>query len=502
MKKVLFLSTTALLGNVLVQAADRPNIVYVFPDQLRNHALEFWNDDDFSKYVRFKADPVHTPVLARFARESVVLSSAHSNCPLSSPHRGMMLTGMYPDGSGVPLNCNATRPISNLRQDAVAISDVFSAQGYDCAYIGKLHVDYPTRNNPQQPGTYVSDRNPEWDAYTPKERRHGFNFWYSYGTFDEHKRPHYWDTEGNRHEIREWSPKHEADVAIDYLKNKRDKSKPFFMVVSMNPPHSPYYSLDDVEEQDYNLYKDIPLNELLIRPNVKASLAKKQKSAPYYFASVTGVDREFGRILEALKEQGLDENTIVVFTSDHGETMASHLEDPKNSPYAESFNVPFLIRYPGRLKPHVNPVLLSTPDIMPTLLSLSGLQSHIPASVQGNDLAVSLVKGKPVKDSPKGVLYIRNVDGEKDAAGKVRSYFPVARGLKTDRYTLAITLTRSLEIKEVLLFDDVKDPYQLNNIADKKLIRKLAGQLEPLLKKADDPWVKEGIYVRVMEQLR
>ena len=502
MKKVISISTTALLGNVVVQAADRPNIVYVFPDQLRNHALEFWNDDDFSKYVRFKADPAHTPVLARFARESVVLSSAHSSCPLSSPHRGMMLTGMYPDGSGVPLNCNATRPISNLRQDAVAISDVLSAQGYDCAYIGKLHVDYPTKNNPQQPGTYVSDRNPEWDAYTPKERRHGFNFWYSYGTFDEHKRPHYWDAEGNRHEIREWSPKHEADVAIDYLKNKRDKSKPFFMVVSMNPPHSPYYSLDDVEEQDYNLYKDIPLNELLIRPNVKASLTKKQKSAPYYFASVTGVDREFGRILEALNEQGLDENTIVVFTSDHGETMASHLEDPKNSPYAESFNVPFLIRYPGRLKPHVNPVLLSTPDIMPTLLSLSGLQSHIPASVQGNDLTVSLVKGKPVKDSPKGVLYIRNVDGEKDAEGKVQSYFPVARGLKTDRYTLAITLTRSLDIKEILLFDDVKDPYQLNNIADKKLIRKLAGQLEPLLKKADDPWVKEGIYARVMEQLR
>lgn len=502
MKKVILISTTALLGNVVVQAADRPNIVYVFPDQLRNHALEFWNDDDFSKYVRFKADPAHTPVLARFARESVVLSSAHSSCPLSSPHRGMMLTGMYPDGSGVPLNCNATRPISNLRQDAVAISDVLSAQGYDCAYIGKLHVDYPTKNNPQQPGTYVSDRNPEWDAYTPKERRHGFNFWYSYGTFDEHKRPHYWDAEGNRHEIREWSPKHEADVAIDYLKNKRDKSKPFFMVVSMNPPHSPYYSLDDVEEQDYNLYKDIPLNELLIRPNVKASLTKKQKSAPYYFASVTGVDREFGRILEALNEQGLDENTIVVFTSDHGETMASHLEDPKNSPYAESFNVPFLIRYPGRLKPHVNPVLLSTPDIMPTLLSLSGLQSHIPASVQGNDLTVSLVKGKPVKDSPKGVLYIRNVDGEKDAEGKVQSYFPVARGLKTDRYTLAITLTRSLDIKEILLFDDVKDPYQLNNIADKKLIRKLAGQLEPLLKKADDPWVKESIYARVMEQLR
>lgn len=61
MMKVVLISTTALMGTLLVQAADRPNIVYVFPDQLRNHALEFWNDDDFSKYVRFKADPVHTP---------------------------------------------------------------------------------------------------------------------------------------------------------------------------------------------------------------------------------------------------------------------------------------------------------------------------------------------------------------------------------------------------------------------------------------------------------
>ena len=108
---------------------------------MRNHAMEFWNEEDFSKYVNFRADPVYTPTLNRFAREAVVLSSAHSNCPLSSPHRGMMLTGMYPDGSGVPLNCNATRPVSNLRQDAIAISDVFSQQGYDCAYIGKLHVD-------------------------------------------------------------------------------------------------------------------------------------------------------------------------------------------------------------------------------------------------------------------------------------------------------------------------------------------------------------------------
>lgn len=486
----------AVSGAAIAQTTDRPNIIYIFPDQFRNHAMQVWNEDGFREHVNFKADPAHTPVLDRFAKESVVLTSAHSNCPLSSPHRGMMLTGMYPDGSGVPLNCNSTRPISNLRVDAVTISDVLSRNGYDCAYIGKLHVDYPTKNNPQNPGTYVEKKNPVWDAYTPPERRHGFRYWYSYGTFDEHKKPHYWDTEGKRHEIREWSPQHEADKAIEYLTKDRDPQKPFYMVVSMNPPHSPYYSLDDVMEEDYNLYKDIPLNELLIRPNVRADLAKKQKSAPYYFASVTGVDREFGRILEKVKELGLDENTIVVFTSDHGETMASHLDDPKNSPYTESMNVPFMIRYPGKLKPHVNDVLLGTPDIMPTLLSLAGLEKEIPVSVQGQDL-VPFLNGKSCKyDAPKGVLYIRNVDGEKDATGKVQSYFPIARGIKTHRYTMAITIDRQKQVKEILLFDDKKDPYQMQPLdadKNKKIFKQLTKEMGKLLKKADDPWYREKI---------
>ena len=481
-------------GNAM--ATEKPNIVYVFPDQMRNHAMQFWNEKPYNRHVNFTADPVRTPNLNAFASEAVVLSSAYSNCPLSSPHRGMMLTGMFPDGSGVTLNCNNTRPHSSLRQDAVTISDVLSANGYDCAYIGKLHVDYPTKNNPQNPGTYVENRNPVWDAYTPAERRHGFRYWYSYGTFDVHKQPHYWDSNGDRHEIREWSPKHEADKAIEFIQNDRDKSKPFFLMVSMNPPHHPYSSLEDVEEEDFNLYKDIPLNELLIRPNVNSKLTEKHKSAPYYFAAVTGVDRQFGRILQALKDAGLDKNTIVVFTSDHGETLTSHVEDPKNSPYAESLNVPFLIRYPGTLKPKVSNLMLGTPDIMPTLLSLAGLEKNIPASVQGNNLAGFLKSEKSMQKAPKGVLYIRNVDGEKNAEGKVISYFPVARGIKTERYTLAITIDRKKNLKDVLLFDDKKDPYQMNSLdysKNKKLYQKLTRQMGELLKEADDPWFREKI---------
>ena len=95
---------------------------------------------------------------------------------------------------------------------------------------------------------------------------------------------------------------------------------------------------------------------------------EKAESARYYFASVTGVDRAFGQILATLKEMGLDKNTIVVFSSDHGGTMCSQrTDDPKNSPYSESMNVPFIVRYPDKIRPRVDNLMLSSPDIMPTL---------------------------------------------------------------------------------------------------------------------------------------
>ncbi|MDR2918065.1 MAG: sulfatase [Tannerella sp.] len=480
---------------------DLPNVIYVFPDQMRNHAMEFWNEPEYREYINFKADPVHTPNLSRFAKESVVLTSAMSNCPLSSPHRGSLLTGMYPENSGVPLNCNSNRPISSLREEAVCVSDVYKQAGYNCAYIGKLHVDYPTPNDPQRPGQYVEDLQTVWDTYTPPERRHGFDYWYSYGTFDVHKQPHYWDTNGNRHEIREWSPAHETDKAIAYLRNEgdvRNKEKPFFMMISYNPPHSPYQSLDDCMEEDYDLYKDIPLGELLIRPNADTTM-QKAPSVRYYFASVTGVDREFGRLLKELEKLGLDKNTIVVFTSDHGETMCSHgINDPKNSPYAESMNVPFLVRYPGKIIPRVDSeLLLSTPDIMPTLLGLSGLDGYIPETVEGRNYASWFTNQDKTIPLRGAALYIRNTDGMKDADGKVVSYFPVSRGIKTKEYTLSLTINKETrDLDNVLLFNDREDPYQMNNMSvedNKEIVYALCKEMALLLKEADDPWYKEGI---------
>lgn len=500
----------AMLAPTGAMAQQRPNVVYVFPDQYRNYAMEFWSQPDFKGVINSESDPVHTPNINKFARESVVLSSAQSNCPLSSPHRGSLLTGMYPNRSGIPLNCNSSRPISSLRSDATCWSDVMSQAGYDCGYIGKLHASFPTKNSPQNPGDYVETQRPVWDAYTEPQERHGFNYWYSYGTFDEHKNPHYWDTEGNRHDPHEWSPTYEAKKAIEYINNRngeRDGNKPFFLMVGMNPPHSPYRTLNDCMEEDYNLYRKQPLEQLLVRKNANPKMSKAE-SVRYYFASVTGVDHAFGMILQALKDAGLDDNTIVVFSSDHGETMCSqNTDDPKNSPYTESMNVPFIIRYGSKLKPHVDNLLLSSPDIMPTMLGMAGLSDKIPADLHGKDYSRLFYSPEDATvKRPDAALYIQNMDGNKDAEGNVIDYFPSSRGLKTHKYTLAVYIDRQYNKNRVLLFDDQNDPYQLHNIADTKegkaTIKQLYKLMGELLTEIDDPWIGKGIYKKVAKQLK
>lgn len=481
-----------------------PNIIYVFPDQFRISSLAFWDTPEYEGAVNWKADPVLTPNLDRFAGESVVLSGAVSTCPLSSPHRGMLLTGMYPEKNGVTLNCMALRPESTLDPEAECISDVLDEAGYFCGYIGKLHAETPMKNDPANPGHYVSDRNPEWDAYTPPERRHGFRYWYSYGTFDVHKNPHYWDTEGVRHDPHEYSVRHETDKAIEFLRNRngeRDADKPFFLMLAYNPPHSPYESLDDCMEEDYNLYRNMTYSELYVRPNADTTLTKAP-SARYYFANVTGVDREFGRLLRELERLGLDRNTIVVFSSDHGETMCSQgTYDPKNSIYTESYSVPFLIRYPGKIRHRIDSTMLSTTDIMPTLLGLAGLEDRIPESVQGHDLSPVFLEDGRSCTPPDATLYIRNLDGQKDDSGTVHGIFPEARGVKTGQYTMEIAIDRNYRIKRVLIFDNWNDPYQMSSIPymdNPELFGNLCAMLEEKLKESDDIWYREGILEKIL----
>lgn len=494
------LPLSALAASSCTDAGNpQPNIIYVFPDQFRNQALAFWNGEEYNPYVRWAADPVVTPNLDGFASEGVVLSRAMSNCPLSSPYRGVFLTGLYPERSGITLNCMSDRPESSLRQDAVCISDVLKSRGYSCGYVGKLHADCPTKNDPANPGHYVSDSVPEWDAYTPPERRHGFDWWYSYGTFDEHKNPHYWDTDGVRHDPHEFSVKHETDKAIEFLRNcngERRKGAPFFLVVAYNPPHSPYSGPEDCMEEDYSLYRDMSYRDLYVRPNADTLLAKAP-SARYYFANVTAVDREFGRILKELKALGLEKNTIVVFTSDHGETMCSHsTPDPKNSIYTESFNVPMIVRYPGKIRHRVDTTLFASVDIMPTLLSMAGLRDVVPECAEGEDLSPLLMETGEKCAVPTSVLYIRNVNGQTDSLGKVTGFFPVARGIRTSSHTMEIVINRDRTLKSVTIYDDRTDPYQMHHIDRREspeLFSALLDELKSKLREADDIWHRDDV---------
>ena len=278
--------------------------------------------------------------------------------------------------------------------------------------------------------------------------------------------------------------------------HERAEGEPFFLMLSYNPPHTPNKSLDDCMEEDYDLYKDKSTRELLVRPNVDLTM-KKTNSAPYYFAQITGIDRNFGRLLDELERLGMTENTIVIFSSDHGETMCSQgVEDSKNSPYSESFNVPFLIRYPQALKPGIDTeLILSTPDVMPTILGLCNLKKQIPANVEGRNYAAWLTERSQEVPLRNGALYLRNVAGNKDTDKNTIDYFPIARGIKTHRYTLELAIDRTnRQLSSILLFDDINDPYQMSPLSPESsqdVLKELYTEMARLLKEANDPWYKQ-----------
>jgi len=457
--------------------ARRPNLLFVFQDQMRAQAMGFMGED-----------PAITPRLDRFAAESVAFTQAVSNYPVCSPYRGMLLTGQYPHSNGVLANCNTNGAQHGyeLSADARCWSDVLHDADYALGYIGKWHLDSPHR-----PYVDTSNNSEEfaWNEWTPPDRRHGFDFWYGYGTYDNHDHPEYWATDAPRSErtrVDQWSPEHEADMAIRYIRNEgggyRDSAKPWALVVSMNPPHMPYQR---VPERYLEMYGDATAEELINRDNVNleedtsgSRLARRHMKN--YLAQVTGVDDQFGRILDALREDGLEEDTIVVFTSDHGNCLGSHEEVSKNNPYEESMRVPFLIRWAGVIEPRTDDLLLSTPDIFPTLLELMGLQARIPAAVEGTSRASILLDG--TGDRPTSQLYIWVPYGE-PALGR--------RGVRTHRYTLSIEKTGD-GAETHTLYDNVGDPFQLVNIAQEhpEVVEELVRtELTPWLQRTRDPWL-------------
>ncbi len=458
-------------------ASQYPNLLVVLPDQMRGSAMGFLGEE-----------PVLTPNLDRFAGQSLVLTQAVANYPVCSPCRAMLMTGMYPHGNGVLGNCNSrTAPHGvELRAGERCWSDVLADQGYSLGYIGKWHLDAP-----QAPYVDTANNRGElkWNEWCPPERRHGFDFWYAYGTYDDHTRPMYWSTDATRdgfHYVDQWGPEHEADLALAYLRNEdgryRDPDRPFALVVSMNPPHMPY---ELVPDRYVDLYRGVDVEAWCERPSI---LPPESRWGAYYrehirnyYAMVSGVDEQFGRIVAGLEKEGLAEETIAVFTSDHGNSLGMHGERSKPNPYEECVRVPLMMRWPGRIPPCHDDLLFSAPDVYPTLLDLMGYAGQIPGGVEGQSHA-ALARGTGGA-RPTSQFYLR-VPPEQPWGG--------SRGVRTLQHTLVVNCEDGAE--EWVLHDRVQDPHQLRNVAAEQpeVVSALAVELEEWLGRTGDPWLGAG----------
>lgn len=468
----------------------QPNLLYVFPDQMRAGTLGFMGKE-----------PVLTPHLDQFATEGIVLVNAASNAPVCSPYRAMFMTGRYPLSNGVVSNTTSrmARIGMQLKEDEICWSDILKKKGYSTGYIGKWHLDFPYE-------PYIDCANnrgePKWNEWCSPERRHGFDFWYSYNTYDMHMRPLYWSTYAERdsfHYVDQWGPEHEADMAIRFLENEngeyRDNYKPFALVVSMNPPHMPYNQLPDRYVRMYDDKND-EIQQLINSPSVPDTSDRwgkyYRKHITNQLAMVTGVDEQFGRIIESLEKEGLEENTIVIFTSDHGDNLGKHGQISKTNPYEESMNIPFIIRWPAKIKPRHDDLLLSVPDVYPTMLDLMGFGKDIPDVVEGTSFANYFLN--ETGDTPSSQLYfivrgnklVENIDN-----------YPAnlaydERGIRTQQYTLMINKISDDSIR-TFLWDRKADPFQMNNLSEERpdLVEKLTKEeLVPWLIKTKDPWLK------------
>jgi arylsulfatase A-like enzyme len=434
---------TALAATSAAPGADTkgPNLVYVFADQLRYFSCGYAGDE----YAR-------TPNIDRLASESCNFHQAISSTPVCAPHRASLLTGKYQSSTGMVIN------ELRLSPEHECLGHVLARSGYRTAYLGKWHLwgnelghHELTRNGYVPPGRYRMGFDDYWAAY---------NFNHTY-----YNAP-YFESDSRRHIFKEYEPNGQTDLAIRFMRENGNQGRPFALFLSWGPPHDPW-DTNNVPPEYLEMYRNVKLPR---RPNYS------ETSDPYadnwarlpadygrlvdgfqraYYAQTANIDWNVGRIVKALEEQGLAKNTILVFTSDHGEMFGAHGRRAKYIFYEEAARVPFLMRWPERIPPkQVSDALLGTPDIMPTLLSLLGLP--VPRSVEGADLS----------------RHALGHGGSGPEAAHMQGMGTTAawqdgtewRALRDHEYTYGIYRRDGSE----LLFHNLRDPFQLRNLAAEK----------------------------------
>ena len=432
---VLTLAAFLLAQLSALHAAEKPNVLLIIADQWRAQAFGYSDDPN-----------VKTPNIDRFERECVNFTQAVAGMPVCSPTRATLLTGQRPQTHGIFLNDVPLNP------NAVTLAKELKTEGYDTGCIGKWHVDGHGR-----------------ESFIPRERRQGFDYWKVLECTHAYNNSHYFADGPEKLKWDGYDAIAQTRDAQQFIgEHAKAGSKPFLLWLAWGPPHNPYETAPAKYQAMYSP------ESMKLRGNVPPEMEKQARAwLAGYYAHCTALDDCIADLLRTLKETGLDKNTIVVFTADHGDMLGSHAQQRKQRPWDESARVPMLWRVPDSLGVKARRVegTINTEDVMPTLLSLCG--RAVPKSVEGNDFTGYLRGGA---DPSGGATIIRCTspfgEFQRDRGGK--EY----REVRTARYSYA----RDLE-GPWLLYDNEKDPLQRDNLVGKTEHAKLQSEMDALLKR-------------------
>ena len=426
----------------MTAASKRPNVLVIQPDQHRGITLGCAGDEQ-----------ARTPNLDRLAASGIRFSHAVSSSPVCSPFRGSMQTGLYCHTHGVITN--------NLRLNPAltGFAEVFSGAGYATGYIGKWHLD----------GGIPKE---EVGGYVPAgPRRHGWQEWNGYEKSHEYLKVWRYDAREKKVPVPgyHWEPTWHTDMALDFARRHGAEGRPWLYYIAFGPPHPPEECLQEFEDL-------FPPDKFRLPPDLTALIKEGREKElrslwQIYYGLVNAIDREVGRLVEGLRQQGQLDNTIILYTSDHGDRLGSHTGPDgklrgKGAPYANAYRIPLIVHWPeGARRRVVSDTLVSSVDLAPTILDLAGLP--VPHQMQGQSMAAWCTSGKgPQRDAV--YLGLGDVRGGWRAVWDGRSIY--SRG------------------KYDVLYDYQKDPYEMDNLVkDTKLSAVRNRKLLELAEETRDP---------------
>lgn len=328
------------------------NIIFYFSDQQR------W--DTVNEEL--------TPNLMKLADEGVLFENSFTCQPVCGPARSCLQSGVYPTETGCYTNAIA------LPRDITPLAEYFNNAGYQTAYIGKWHL-----GSDKFPGVGVHCES----TAIPKDRQGKYQYWRAADCleFTSHGYDGYiFDESGNKIDFKGYRADRINDFALEYLEKKRDPNKPFFMFVSQLEPHQQNdRNCFEGYKETIEKYRDYPLPDDLtfLKGNYK-------EMYPDYISAINRLDYNVGRLVEKLKELGIYDDTIIIYTSDHGCHFKTRNLEYKRSCHESSTHTPLIIKGGGFEGGKRDDRLVSLIDMPPTMLSMAGI--NIPDYYKGVDL--------------------------------------------------------------------------------------------------------------------